>query len=283
MDPGNESGPRFKHGQERMQAKWCGEIHTGRSFPDGRFHFYPRILARIRTSGHDGSIVSMKRFRSTFILFFWLAAAGQASAGMTVITLTDLARARLDALSFFLVTYLVISWLVKIIWNQLAKSFTVLPRLKYLQALAVVFTTGLMFYVVLTMISGARELLTPGAWEKQGMGYRMREAQAATLNKEERRKAMGELQTAIWIYAKTHDGNAPASVFTEGIDPSLWNYGDGGLYCLMPGVRPGGGRDILVYEPAAAGGRRFILLADGSIEDRSESNLKDQINQQIQR
>ena len=61
-------------------------------------------------------------------LLSWLLATGNVSAGMTVITLTDVAAARIDALSFFLATYLVISLVVKAIWNQLAKSFASLPR-----------------------------------------------------------------------------------------------------------------------------------------------------------
>lgn len=213
----------------------------------------------------------------------WLSAICQVSAGMTVVTLTDVARARIDALSFFLLTYLVISWVVKVIWNQLAKSFSSLPQLKYLQALGLVFTTGLMFYVVLTMISGARELLTPGAWEKQGVGYRIRENEPASLSKEERRSSLRKLQEAIWNYAKAHDGNAPGGPLVEGIDPELWSFQGGGLYCLMPRIRPGGGRDVMVYEPSSAGGRRFVLLADGSIEDRSEGTLKTQLDDQLKR
>lgn len=225
----------------------------------------------------------MKRFPVGIILGIWLCAIGRASAGMTVITLTDIARARIDALSFFIFLYLVISWVVKLIWNQLGKSFIFLPRLKYLQALGVVFVTGLLFYVVLTMISGARELLTPGAWEKQGAGYRLREDGPAPIGKKDRRQALRNIQQAIWDYAKAHGGNAPASPLVEGIDPALWNFAGGGLYCLMPGVRPAVGRDILVYEPSAAGGRRFVLLADGSIEDRSEGTLKGQLDDQLKR
>lgn len=225
----------------------------------------------------------MKGFPVGLVLAIWLSVIGRASAGMTVITLTDIARARIDALSFFIFLYLVISWVVKLIWNQLGKSFISLPRLKYLQALGVVFMTGLMFYVVLTMISGARELLTPGAWEKQGAGYRLREDGPAPLGKEERRQALRKVQEAIWDYAKAHGGSAPASPWVEGIDPALWNFEGGGLYCLMPGVRPAVGREILVYEPSAAGGRRFVLLTDGSIEDRSEGTLKKQLDDQLQR
>lgn len=66
------------------------------------------------------------------------------------------------------------------------------------------------------------------------------------------------------------------------MNPDTWLYPDGGLYCLMPGVKPGGGRKILVYEPSAAGSRRFVLLADSSIEDRAEGTLKREINEQLQ-
>lgn len=211
----------------------------------------------------------------------WLASMLPASAGMTVITLTDIASARIDALSFFIVTYLLICWVVKLLWNHLAKTFTALPRLDYKRALGVVFVTGLMFYVVLTMISGARELLTPGAWEKQGVGYRLRENGMAEIGKEGRRVRLRELQIAIWAYAKTHDGKAPPGPFADGIASPLWDFPGGGLYCLMPGVKPGVGRDILIYEPSAAGARRFVLLADGSIEDLAEGELKRRIDNRI--
>jgi hypothetical protein len=218
---------------------------------------------------------------SRLTVILWLAGAANACAGMTVVSLTDMAKARLDALSFFVALYFLIALLVKLAWNHLAKVFSSMPRLDYRRALGLVFVTGLLFYVVLTMISGARELLTPGAWEKQGMGYRQRE-ESAGLNKDERRKNLRRLQEAIWAYARDHQGNAPPSPLVSEMNPDAWLYQDGGLYCLMPGVKPGGGRNILVYEPAAAGSRRFVLLADGSIEDRAEGTLKREINEQME-
>lgn len=211
----------------------------------------------------------------------WLVGALPAFAGMTVIGLSDIAEARLDALSFFMAAYLLIAWVVKLLWNHLGKTFAALPRLDYRRALGLVFVTGLMFYVVLTMISGARELLTPGAWEKQGVGYRIRENGVATLGKEERQSRLRELQIAIWAHAKSHEGKAPASPFGGEIPHPLWEFPGGGLYCLMPGVNPGGGREILVYEPSAAGPRRFVLLADGSIEDFAEGELKRRIDSRM--
>ena len=225
----------------------------------------------------------MKHRPYRLIICIWLIAASQASAGMTVVTLTDMARMRFDALSFFIGLYLLISWVVKMLWNYFARTFPALPRIHYRRALSLVLVSGLLFYVVLTMISGARELLTPGAWEKQGAGYRLRENAVTETDKEDRREALRRLRTAIWSYAEKHEGNAPAGPLVDGIERSAWRFPGGGLYCLMPGVRPGGGRAILVYEPSRAGGRRFVLLADGTIEDHSEGTLKQQIEEQMKR
>jgi hypothetical protein len=65
---------------------------------------------------------------------------------------------------------------VKGLWNYLAKDFQKLPRMSYGKALAAVTLWGLLFLLVLSMISGARELMTPGAWEKQGLTYKLKDA-----------------------------------------------------------------------------------------------------------
>lgn len=213
----------------------------------------------------------------------WLVTVTGAMAGMTVVTLTDVARARLDALSFFAAAFFAISWLVKIVWNHLAKTLTMLPRLDYRRSLGLVLLSSLMFYVVLTMISGARELLTPGAWEKQGAGYRMREGAGVRLTKEQRKAALVVLRGAVWNHAKEHGGKAPAGPFAAGVDPEPWRFAGGGFYCLMPDVAPGVGREILAYEPSTAGGRRFVLLSDGTIEDRDEGVLKRQVEAAYER
>jgi len=99
-----------------------------------------------------------------------------AMAGMPApFQLTEIARMRLEAISFFLVVLLVMAVLVQLVWNGLRGAFTRLPRLSYWKALGLVFLWGLLFSVVLSMISGARELMTPGAWEKQGATYRLKD------------------------------------------------------------------------------------------------------------
>jgi hypothetical protein len=96
-------------------------------------------------------------------------------AGMPTFTLTDLAKLRIDAISFFLVVVLASAWGVQRVWNTLAKDFTRLPVMSYKRALGVITLWGFLFVLVLTMISGARELLTPGAWEKNGATYKLKE------------------------------------------------------------------------------------------------------------
>jgi hypothetical protein len=104
-----------------------------------------------------------------------LSAATPAHAGMPTFTLTDIAKARIDSISFFLALLLLLALLVKLLWNYLAKDFSKLPRMTYPKALAAVTLWGLVFLIVLTMISGARELMTPGAWEKQGATYKLKD------------------------------------------------------------------------------------------------------------
>ena len=59
------------------------------------------------------------------------------------------------------------------VWNASRADFPRLPRLSFGKAVGVVFLWGLLFLLVLTMISGARELLTPGAWRKEGFTYKL--------------------------------------------------------------------------------------------------------------
>jgi hypothetical protein len=90
-----------------------------------------------------------------------------------ILTLSNLAKLRLDAISFFLFCILGCAWAIQFVWNSLAKDFPKLPRISYLRSLALMGLWGLLFLLVLTMISGARELMTPGAWKKNGLTYEL--------------------------------------------------------------------------------------------------------------
>ena len=94
-------------------------------------------------------------------------------AGMPApFTLTEVARLRIETVSFFLVVLLAAAALVAWVWNGLRAGVPRLPRLNYWRALGLVVLWGLLFSVVLAMVCGAGELMPPGAWGKQGATYR---------------------------------------------------------------------------------------------------------------
>ena len=88
--------------------------------------------------------------------------------------LTDVARMRVESISFFLLLISLSALGIKSLWNGLRKSFTRLPRLSYEKAVALVLLWGLLFVIVLAMVGGARELMTPGAWDRDGATYRLK-------------------------------------------------------------------------------------------------------------
>jgi hypothetical protein len=98
-----------------------------------------------------------------------------------ILRVNDTALERIQVISFFLMTFLVCSATVMMLWNYLQRDFPKLPRLSFGKAAAGVFLWGMLFIIVLTMISGARELMTPGAWEKQGVTYRLADDAPAEL------------------------------------------------------------------------------------------------------
>src|SRR5262249_4106450 len=92
-----------------------------------------------------------------------LGTAESAWAGMTVYDLNDVARLRLEYISFFTVLLLFCGLGIRFLWNYVAKDFPRWPRLTYGKALCLTGLLSLLMLLVLSMISGARELLTPGA------------------------------------------------------------------------------------------------------------------------
>lgn len=124
------------------------------------------------------------------VFVVWMAADATALAGMAAITLEDiprvltlsnLAKLRLDAISFFLACILGSAWAIKLVWNSFTKDFPRLPRISYLRSLGLMGLWGLLFLLVLTMVAAARELMTPGAWKKTGLTYELNDPEAEAL------------------------------------------------------------------------------------------------------
>ena len=88
--------------------------------------------------------------------------------------LTEVTTERLQAISFFVVGLFACSLAIQCLWNIVAKNSAWLPKLSFGKALVLILLWGSLFVIVLTMISGARELLTPGAWKQEGMIYKLK-------------------------------------------------------------------------------------------------------------
>src|SRR5687768_13369627 len=105
-------------------------------------------------------------------------------AGMTVYDLNDVVRLRLEDVSFFALFLVICALGIKLLWNQVAKGFPKLPRITFVRSACLTGILSLLMLLVLSMISGARELLTPGAWRRQGSAYRLNDAGSEPLRRQ---------------------------------------------------------------------------------------------------
>jgi hypothetical protein len=202
-------------------------------------------------------------------------------AGMPAISFTDVARPRLEVISFFLMALLASAAVVMLVWNFLARDFVRLPRLSYAKACGLVVLWGLLFVVVLTMISGARELMTPGAWEKTGATYKLRSTATSEVVPDETKDRefkewvdrqfwmKHHVYLALMTYAAEHDGAFPSTTEEVNVDPQSWELpGLPGTRCVqVPGRTKNGPRVPLAYEPEVFDGKHFVLFTDGQVEE----------------
>jgi hypothetical protein len=139
----------------------------------------------------------------------------------------------------------------------------------------------LLFVLVLTMISGARELMTPGAWRKQGFTYTLAEDQtkpapAEVPHESERRRSLDRLRVALWTYARHHESRFPPNATPLEIPEDAWRVPDGSgmTYIYVPGLVADRGDSLLAYEPGLFGKERFALRTSGAIVRMPDSELR---------
>lgn len=177
--------------------------------------------------------------------------------------LTTLGEARVNAISFFLLVLLFGTWGIQLVWNVLRKDFSRWPRLSYGRALGLSVLWGLIFGLMLTMVSGARELMTPGAWAKPGTPYYTVPAEGDI---PARRERLADLREALWVYARTHRGELPADDRVAEIPQGLWETPD--LSRMRYGYRGGGiiGGEprVVAYEPPIYP-TQLVLMNDGEL------------------
>ncbi len=202
-------------------------------------------------------------------------------AGMPSFSLTEVASARLDAISLFLVAFAVSAWILLKAWNRLARDFSWMPRLSYVGALSALVVSGLFVYAALSLIAGARELMTPGAWVRTGSTHRIAypERDPKPWLESGRRLALENLRDQLWTYAAAHGGSLPANRIDAPIPENIWSgvHPSGESLAYVPNRRPGTGSLIVVYEPDAYGSVRFAIQEDGAIVKISPNELKERL------
>jgi hypothetical protein len=221
-----------------------------------------------------GKPAKMVRRRVAVVLLGCAMLAAPARAGMPSLTLTDVARMRVEVISFFLLVFLLAAWAVMGLWNGLRRDFPRFPRMTYKRAVAVTGLWGLLFVLVLTMISGARELMTPGAWEKRGATYQLADKAPAAEELARRTVRLAELKAALWESAGRHGGAFPATDHEPGVPAAAWETVDvsRARYVYAPTTRPAA---VLAYEPDLFDGPRLVLRADGRIVTMTPSELRE--------
>jgi len=228
--------------------------------------------------------MTRRNWMGPFVAFLALNAPNSVSAGMPWYTAADLTRSitqtvaeptrlRLEAISFFLLALALCTVVVRWLWNSLRREFAWLPRLSYGKSLGVVVLWGLLFVIVLTMISGARELMTPGAWERAGSTYRLAD-DSATIEDQitTRHEAIGRLAEELIDHARANRKIFPTLETVQEIDASLLKVPgtSGERYVYLGGRWIDWEEDqsesrILAYEPGAFGPERLVVMTDGGI------------------
>lgn len=229
-------------------------------------------------SAGRGILGGMSARPFALVAFALLAYPAGAVAGMPRVTavLTEPARQRVEVISFFLVVLAAAGLVVRWQWNALARDFPRLPRLTYRGAAGLVVVWGAAFVLVLTMISGARELMTPGAWKPSGATYVLTDAPAGP-DLTDRRSRLDTLKAALWEYARANGGRLPEADRSAAIPADRWAtpHPSGVRYVYLPGQTPDlfAGGALVAVEPDVFDGTRLGLFADGSVRPVTADEL----------
>lgn len=182
---------------------------------------------------------------------------------------------RLQAISFFLFLFFVSAFFVRWLWNRGWAAAMETHPLTYSKALLITFAWGMASIVVLTMISGARELMTPGAWQQQGWTYKLagQPTEESIDSHQKRKNVLHELRFQLFRYAALHNGEFPDT--TEELDmPELWQIPEhpGFEFILRPQQTANGDVKILVMEPELDR-ERLVIMTNGLIGSMTSEDL----------
>jgi hypothetical protein len=181
---------------------------------------------------------------------------------MPSFTLNEVVRLRIEDISFFVVLLLLTGAGMKFLWNFVFKQFPGFPPLTYWRALGFTTLLGLMMMMVLSMISGARELLTPGAWRKQGISYRLN----TIPDNATRLRRIEFLRNALVEYAALRQGKFPPHDWVPEIPERLWQADEQGTRFIYLHPKHDTTNALTVCEPVNFGDPRYAIFANGEIK-----------------
>ena len=234
------------------------------------FKYLCRAITRYSCHRHF-SRSNGRRFRYSFVPvygFAWILLSSKAQAGMpgAYLLITELGKRRLEEISFFFVAFLLLTAIVRWLWNGLARDFASLPRLSYRGAICFTILWGLALTVVLSLVSGARELMTPAAWEPNGITYRLAQPNPAENDSmpSKRRERIVRVKESLWKYAAEHEGRFPTAITELPSDDHIADHKSGLSYVLVSALTLSSPRAILLEEPDIYSDR-MALLTDGSV------------------
>jgi hypothetical protein len=201
-----------------------------------------------------------------------------AMAGMPFYTVSDMGSARLDAISFFLLLFGLVALGARWLWNTLRKDFPALPLLSIRGAFGLLGLWSLGLFVVLNMIAGGRELMTPGAWQRKGTTYKLAPGAATSDERLDaaRRLQLERLRRELWSWAEKNGGRFPPHDLVPEIPSDAWRVPDpsGIRFGYLAGLSPDASATVLVYEPGIFGKDRLVLYSNGEIATLNAEALR---------
>ena len=127
------------------------------------------------------------------------------------------------------------------------------------------------------MISGSRELLTPGTWKKEGVSYKL---ETGEITSESRLQNITNLKNALSEYSKNHNNQFPSNLVTHIPDEITCPTPSKGFYIYFPPTENSKPSDILAIEPLTYQGEVHAILNNSEITQLKRQEAQNLTNEE---